>query len=384
MTEPLDSLRLLVAADPALLVELAAAQGLDAFLAAATDIAGRDGLALRAADLAPLVAPDPLGLVEQGVPPLRCTGWPSLDWLPWRLAPDGGGLTAVDWAEFGGVPLDGAFHHAAVRDALARPFNRLLRCRMALGDFLRGAPADLRAPDGFIFHMSRCGSTLVARLLAALPDSYAINEAAPIDALLRASAGAADAVRVAALRTMVGALGGRPSGRWFVKLSAWPVLELPLFRRAFPDVPWIFVHRDPAEVIASQMRLPGPELDPLLTPSSLYGIEDGGALPEEVYCAMALARLCEAALAAEGGLFVDHADLPEAFVSTILPHFGIGADEVPRDRLQEIASRHAKHPDAPYRPVRAPIDPAIRAAADAHLAPLQARLRAVRGPKSLL
>lgn len=384
MTDPLDSLRLLIAADPAVLAELAAADGADAFLAAATALASRHGLALQPSDLAPLLAPDPLGLVEQGPPPLRCTGWPPPGWLPWRLAPDGDGLTGVDWAEFTGVPLDGAFHAAAVRDALARPFNRLLRCRMGLGDFLRGAPGSLRVPDGFVFHMSRCGSTLVARMLAALPDSYAINEAAPIDALLHASAGAPEEVRAAALRTMVGALGARPSRRWFVKLSAWPVLELPLFRLAFPDVPWIFVHRDPAAVIASQMATRGPELDPLLTPPSLFGIADDSALPAEAYCATALARLCEAALASDGGAFVDHVDLPEAFFSTILPHFGIDPDEAPREKLQDIARRHAKHPDTFYRPDPAPIGPAIRAAADAHLGPLDARLKAVRGGKSLL
>lgn len=384
MTDPLDSLRLLVAADPALLGELAAVEGADAFLAAATALAGRHGLPLQPADLAPLVAPDPLGLVELGPPPLRCTGWPPPSWLPWRLAPDPDGLTGVDWAEFTGVPLDGTFHAVAVRDALARPFNRLFRCHMGFGDFLRTAPGSLRVPDGFVFHMSRCGSTLVARMLAALPDSYAINEASPIDALLHASAGAPEDVRVAALRTMVGALGGRPSRRWFVKLSARPVLELPLFRLAFPEVPWVFIHRDPAAVIASHMAMRGPELDPLLTPSSLYGIEDGRAIPDENYCATALARLCEAALDAEGGRHVDHADLPEAFFSTILPHFGIDPDEAPREKLEDITRRHAKRPDMPYRPETGPIDPAIRATADALLGPLHARLKAVRGGKSLL
>src|SRR6202008_3608555 len=151
--------------------------------------------------------------------------------------------------------------------------------------------------------------------LAPLPDSYAVNEAGPIDAILQASAAAPEEVRAAALRTMVGALGRRPSRRWFLKLSAWSTLALPLFRKAFPDVPWLFIHRDPAEVLASQMVRRAPELAPAMVPSSLFGIEDGAALPGEVYCAMAVARVCEAALAADrgGGLFVDHAALPDAF-----------------------------------------------------------------------
>ena len=42
-------------------------------------------------------------------------------------------------------------------------------------------------PTGFIFHMSRCGSTLVAQMLAALPQNIVISEAGPVDAVLHAN-----------------------------------------------------------------------------------------------------------------------------------------------------------------------------------------------------
>ena len=41
-------------------------------------------------------------------------------------------------------------------------------------------------PSGFIFHMSRCGSTLAARMLAASPRNIVLSEADPIDYVLRA------------------------------------------------------------------------------------------------------------------------------------------------------------------------------------------------------
>jgi hypothetical protein len=386
VTEPLDSLRNLIAAEPALHAELAACGEPRAFVETALAIARRHGIALGPEDLAPLAARDPLGMVQLEAPRLRRAGWPPPGWLPYRLAREADGSLAVDWADFGGVALDGRFFAEAVHEALARPFNRLLRCRTGLEDFLRGPPEGLRAPDGFVFHMSRCGSSLVARMLAALPGAFVIAEAEPLDAMLRIVAGPAvpDDLRGAALRAMVGALGRRSSGRWFVKLAAWPALALPLFRRVFPDVPWLFLHRDPAEVIASQMATRAPELAPAFTPSSLYGIENGAALPDEVYCAMALARVCEAALAADGGLFVDHEALPNAFLAAILPHFGIDADQAPRRKMLEIAGRHAKHPDLPYRPDAAVIAHAVRAAADAHLAGTHARLKAVHGAQSLL
>jgi hypothetical protein len=36
-------------------------------------------------------------------------------------------------------------------------------------------------PDGFVFHMSRCGSTLVAQMLAVVPDHVVVSEAEPLD-----------------------------------------------------------------------------------------------------------------------------------------------------------------------------------------------------------
>jgi hypothetical protein len=51
---------------------------------------------------------------------------------------------------------------------------------------------------------------------------------------------------------MISALGQARSevpDRYLIKLDAWHIRRLPLFRAAFPDVPWIFTYRDPAEVL---------------------------------------------------------------------------------------------------------------------------------------
>jgi hypothetical protein len=380
---PLDRFRFLLAGDDALQDALARHEAGDAFVAAALALAARHGIALDPASLAPFVAPDPLRLARFDPPALRKIAWPSPDWLPIQVA-DG-----VDWAHFAGAPTGPSFFANAARRALARPFNRLLRCRTGLDDFIDGAPDRARAPDGFIFHMSRCGSTLVARMLAALPGTALVAEAAPLDAIVRLAwrADWPEARRIAALRAMVGALGRRPSARFVVKLNAWHALALPLFRAAFPDVPWLFLYRDPAEILASQMAERGTELTPELVPSRLYGIENGTDYPAEVYCALVLERIGAAALVqkdAGGGLFIDHADLPGAVADAILPHFGIAPDEAESAAMAPVAGRDAKHPARPFTARPAAIDPAVRAAADAHLAVTHAGLKAVHGPQSLL
>lgn len=380
---PLDRFRILLAGDEALQDEFARHEAGEAFVAAALALAARHSIALEPAQLAPFVAPDPLRLARFDPPALRKAAWPPRAWLPIQAA-DG-----VDWAHFAGAPTGPSFFANAVRRALARPFNRLLRCRTGLDDFIDRAPDGLCEPDGFIFHMSRCGSTLVGRMLAALPGTALVSEAAPLDAVVRLAMRAdwPEARRIAALRAMVGALGRRPSARFVVKLNAWHALALPLFRAAFPLVPWLFLYRDPAAILASQMAERGTELTPEIVPSRLYGIENGTDYPAEVYCALVLERIGAAALAQKdsgGGLFVDHEDLPGAVAYAILPHFGIAPDEAISAAMAPVAGRDAKHPARPFTARAAAIDPRVRAAADAHLAVTHAGLKAVHGPQSLL
>ena len=81
---------------------------------------------------------------------------------------------------------------------------------------------------------------------------------------------------------MVAAFGRRRGGRerhYFIKLDSWHTLALPLFRRAFPSVPWVFLYRDPVEVLVSQMRQRGAQTVAEIIPPSFYGIDgsDGHA-----------------------------------------------------------------------------------------------------------
>ncbi len=188
---------------------------------------------------------------------------PPAGWLPvaasWR-----DGTLWTDWSHFGERPLREPFFDDEILNCLRRPFNRLFRYGMPitrLPDWL-DANRHLQ-PDGFIFHMSRCGSTLVSQMLGALPDSIVISEAGPIDAVVDSGQhrpDLSDEERALWLRWMVCAFGQTRRGgerRFVLKLDAWHTLDLQLFRRAFPTVPWIFLYRDPVEVLVSQLRLRG-------------------------------------------------------------------------------------------------------------------------------
>ena len=119
-------------------------------------------------------------------------------------------------------------------------------------------------PAGFIFHSSRCGSTLVANACRALDDAIVLSEANPIDKLVaRFITDCGDPVKESLysvlLRAVVNALAHCDSEpRVFVKFSCCAVSELERIRRIWPDVPWLFLYRDPVETIVSNLAT-GPD-----------------------------------------------------------------------------------------------------------------------------
>lgn len=384
-----DEFRALVMREEQLQETLARAEDAERFVTLALAAATARGIPLAADTLRAAARPDPLGLARWSSSPADGVVWPPPSWLPVHVAAADGGAF-VDWAYFGAVPLREPFFEQSIRRALARPFDRVFRYRMTMGDFVaQAARGQNPLPSGFIFHMSRCGSTLVSQMLAALPGNLVISEAAPIDAAVQLSRIEPDLRperHVDALTAMIAAFVRyrRAAKRHCViKLDSWHTPALPLLRRAFPSVPWIFLYRDPVEVLVSQKRMPGSQMVPGLVPASLYGIDSFDSV--EDYHARVLASICRAALDRhrDGGLLVNYRALPQAAFTAIMPHFGMACDEGERALMAAAARRDAKAPylefaddsAAKQNEATAP----LRALAERHLGDIYRRLEGASG-----
>lgn len=373
MPDALYSFRHAILASPELQSRLGAIEMPEVFEREAVAAAAELGIALPAQDV----------FAQRS--PLMLDRWPDTGWLPVRSVP-GATATEFDWAWFGDRPLTESFYGDSVRRMATRPLSRMLRPRTGLDALIAGAAqAEALAPQGFIFHMSRCGSTLAAQMLAAVPHHIVVSEAEPIDAVVQ-WAGRPDVpreVQIAALRAIVAALGrdrGGSAQRYFVKLDSWHVLALPLFRAAFPDVPWVFLYREPVEVLVSQSRNPGLHFaagDLGVVPDEAFSLEAHGA---KVLAGFLLAAAEHAALG--DGMLVDYADLARAMASDVPEHFGFVPDAADRAAMSAAALRDAKAPGETFaadgEAKRAAATPAIMAAADAYLREPHARLEALR------
>lgn len=375
-------------ASPQLQARLGVLEDPVAFEAEARTIAGELGLDTDALSLDP-PAPDPLGISRFTGAPVTLDHWPSIGWLPVRSAP-GQDAPSFDWAWFGDRPLAEPFFEDSVRRMAGRPLSRVYRTRTDLAALIAGAAQeDTLAPDGLVFHMSRCGSTLVAQMLAAVPHHIVASEAAPIDEVLQwaVSSGVPFDRQVAALRAIVAAIGRNRGGsarRYFLKLDAWHVFALPLFRAAFPDTPWIFLYRQPEEVVVSHIGMPGMHFvagmlsaTEIVDAESVVSMEDRGAA--------VLARYLDAAVdhfPTGGGMLVNYADLHAAMDAAIPAHFGFAPDADERAAMSAATKRDSKAPDQPYRDdtarKRAAMTPAIAAAVERRLRDSYVRIEALR------
>jgi hypothetical protein len=281
------------------------------------------------------------------------TGWTPM------YAYFAGGQLMLDWCRTGRRRFTASFFGDTIDEVMWDPAALLFRHQTSIDEGRkwmrqrRGLP-----PTGFVFHVSRCGSTLVSQMLAALPENRVLSEPTAINAVIRAAltdAGIPRATLVEWLRTLVGLLGSPLEGesRYFIKLDCWHVLALPLIAEAFPGTPWIFLYRDPAEVLVSQAGKPGAwTLASALAPE-IFGVKgtDVQSMPRREYMARALGCMYAAGLEYRGcgrGLLVNYDELPEFACAGLPAHFGLTLSLAEVGRMRAVSLADAKTPQLIY------------------------------------
>jgi hypothetical protein len=207
-------------------------------------------------------------------------------------------------------------------------------------------------PAGMIFHLSRCGSTLVSRLLGTLPGVVVVSEPGPLNTLLGLGADRLDeADLVAAVRLLVRALGRRRHGderRLVLKTTSWNIRRRRILAAAFPETPWTWVQRDPATVLASLLAKPPGWLGLQAAPRQAalrFGLDRDAipAMTRPEFAARALGAMVAAAAADPAQrLAIDYADLPAAVWERVAPHFGLDLDPAAVVRMRAESRLYAK------------------------------------------
>jgi len=273
-------------------------------------------------------------------------------WTPIRIDLSGA-APVVDWADLSEERFVEPFFEQTVARWASGPRARpLVRTGLEALIILDNEPS--LEPAGMIFHLSRCGSTLVSRLLGTLPGAVVLAEPLPLNALLGLEPGrVSEATLIRLVRLLVRALGRRRHGderHLVLKCTSWNIRRRSVLAAAFPETPWVWVQREPAHVLASVLATPPSWLGLGVTPprsARLFGLDPvavpAGARVE--FAARALGAMLDAAATDPAArLSIDYADLPAAVWQRVAPHFGIEADSAVIQRMTEESRLYSKDP----------------------------------------
>ena len=278
-------------------------------------------------------------------------------WLPARVVWRGD-EPRVEWTLMGRRRLAESFYERTLQRQMMQPFHQLFRRETSMEETIAWVEAHPPAPvRGLIFHMSRCGSTLISQQLAAVERNIVASEPPPLETVLgahRRVPGLSLETQVRWVRAIAGALGQPRLGErgFYIKLDCWNIHQMDLVREAMPETPWIFLYRNPVEVMVSQQRTPASWTVPgLLHPEALQmRLADWDPRQTDVYQARALAKMCAAGLKAvrghSNGVLVNYSELPEAMCGRLLQHFGLTEEDIPA--MQEKSRFDAKNPQEQF------------------------------------
>ena len=299
-------------------------------------------------------------------------------------------IPMIDWYDAENKRFTEPFFEDTFRRHSHESFGRRVKYQTSLADLEKISKSfQSIQPTGFIFHLSRCGSTLISQMFAASDENIVISEAPPVDTVIRGEFINSDE-RANILNRLISVFGQKRFKNekyLFVKFDCWHAFDLELITKTFPDTPLIFLYRNPVEVIVSHLRRAGMQMIRGFLKNVLPEIsfEDTLQMPAEEYCARILGRICRriSEFADNSNiLLVNYNQLPDACLSEIPKHFKVNYSLTEIEKMKLAARFNAKTPQMIFEPdTKSKNDEAsnfVRQAAEQFIEPYYQKLEEIR------
>ncbi|KUJ61634.1 hypothetical protein AR687_11895 [Flavobacteriaceae bacterium CRH] len=125
-----------------------------------------------------------------------------------------------------------------------------------------------------VFHVSRCGSTMLSQSLATSSENIMISEAPIIDQILRSNLFTLEkkSILIKAILKLLGQKRFPEQHHLIIKLDAWHIFQANYLRSIFPAIPFALLYRNPKEVLKSHQKKMGMHMVPNVLPPDVFGI----------------------------------------------------------------------------------------------------------------
>lgn len=206
---------------------------------------------------------------------------------------------------------------------------------------------------GFIFHMSRCGSTLVTQMLTANERFFVLSEPTIINAVLDPALNIDEEKRSFLLRAVIQSLTAcspEKCEQVFIKFKSWNILYLDKILKCFPNVAWMFIHRQGLEVLQSVLEKPPSWLRSRKSYSKYFASlmlineNDIRTMTDDEYVTRMLGTFCRIAnsLSAKRKLFIDYVNLKNCFVSDLKKLWDINLNNIEVEAIINVSQLYSK------------------------------------------
>ena len=208
---------------------------------------------------------------------------------------------------------------------------------------------------GFIFHVSRCGSTLTSNYIRHACGSLVLAEPQPVCEMLTPYEFGVwpftlpnfPSMRDALLQSIISRYAlyaARQKKKLIVKFVSWNTRFIPIVLRLWPMVPTVVLIRHPIEVAVSNMRRPTAWLQLRTQPAAakaLLDIPDAENISSETYLAAVLSTFYRTIASVRSTSFriVDYRDLNNSSLREITSFFGL---EAATDKLDHVLDNYSK------------------------------------------
>ena len=215
-------------------------------------------------------------------------------------------------------------------------------------------------PSAFIFHVSRCGSTLLSQLLCMDESNIVLSEVPLIDEILRLhfkTNNVREKKTEELLLSVIKLLGQKKTGNekcLFIKLDSWHICFYKTFRKLFPAVPFIFLYRTPDEVIRSHQKLRGMHSVPEIIEPQVFGFSSNEIkdINLDEYLAKVLECYFRNILSIteddKKTLLLNYKDGGLSMVQAIKKNSGYDLDDRLINEMKKRNQFHSKHPDKKF------------------------------------
>jgi len=269
------------------------------------------------------------------------------NWIPYKLSFTDG-VPYCEWMNTGDKDFTEPFFQETI--SRCRQFNNnRYKCISGI-DLLPTWSNEVESvpPSAFIFHVSRCGSTLATQLLAQDPTNIVLSEVPFFDEILRLGKNISPQLLKDAIAFYAPVKNHRK--RLFIKTDSWHIFFYKQIRELYPQTPFILLYRRPDEVVRSQQKKRGMHAIPRVIEPALFGFneEELQQMNLDEYIGAVLEKYFQAFLNIVEkdplAIPVSYHEGPVAMVEKIAEISGTSIGPAEMEKIKSRTMYHAKYP----------------------------------------